>query len=170
MSFANPPETPAPIGAHHQAGTFDCGNDTLNIWLRKFALANHLGGFAHTFVTCDENHAVLGYYTLAAGQVLREETGERPARGAVRHPIPVMLLARLAVDRAMQGKQLGRGLLYDAIRRVLSVSESLGVRTLLVHAKHGFAAAFYVQNAGFAPLPGDPLTLYLLLKDTRKTL
>ena len=113
---------------------------------------------------------MFGYYTLTASQVLHENASERLARGAARHPIPVVLLARLAVDKTAQGRRLGQSLLLDAIRRVLDVAESLGVRALLVHAKHERAKDFYRRLAGFEPLPGDPLALCLLLKDARKSL
>jgi GNAT superfamily N-acetyltransferase len=149
---------------------FDCGEEALNGYLRKFALANHQAGYARTFVACDEHQVVLGYYTLTASQVLHENASERLAKGAARHPIPVALLARVAVHRSAQGRRLGQSLLLDAIRRVRNAAESLGIRALLVHAKHPPAADFYRQQAGFVPLPGDPLALCLLLKDARKTL
>ena len=164
------PNPPAPIASQHRVSAFDCGEEALNAYLRKFALANHHAGYARTFVVCNEVHTVLGYYTLTASQVLHEYASERLAKGAARHPIPVALLARLAVDQTAQGRRLGQSLLLDAIRRVLEVAESVGIRALLVHAKHERAGDFYRRLAGFEPLPGDPLALYLLLKDARKTL
>lgn len=170
MSSADQPSAAEPIGPHHQSADFDCGEEALNGYLRKFALANHQAGYARTFVSCDAAGRVLGYYTLTAGQILHERASERLSKGAARHPIPVALLARLAVDRSAQGRRLGQSLLLDAIRRVLDASASMGIRALLVHAKHERAADFYGRHAGFAPLPGDPLALYLLLKEARKTL
>ena len=164
------PNPPVPIASQHRVSAFDCGEEALNAYLRKFALVNHQAGYGRTFVVCDEADTVFGYYTLTASQVLHENASERLARGAARHPIPVVLLARLAVDQTAQGRRLGQSLLLDAIRRVLNVSESLGVRALLVHAKHERASDFYRRLAGFEPLPGDPLALCLLLKDARKTL
>lgn len=164
------PSHPVPIASQHRVSAFDCGEEALNAYLRRFALANHQAGYARTFVVCGDADTVLGYYTLTASQVLHEDASERLARGAARHPIPVVLLARLAVDNTAQGQRLGRSLLLDAIRRVLDVAESLGIRALLVHAKHERARDFYRRLAGFEPLPGDPLALYLLLKDARKTL
>jgi len=169
MSFTEPPNAPEPIAAHHQVAAFDCGEEALNAFLRKSALANHQAGYARTFVSCDANHAVVGYHTLAAGQVLHEYASERVAKGAARHPIPAALLARLAVAKSAQGRRLGQSLLLDAIRRVLHAAAELGLRALLVHAKDDRAADFYRKCAGFEPLPGDPLALYLLLKDARKT-
>ncbi len=164
------PSTPIPIASQHRVAAFDCGEEALNAYLRRYALANHQAGYARTFVVCGEADTVCGYYTLTASQVLHEDASARLARGAARHPIPVVLLARLAVDKTAQGRRLGQSLLLDAIRRVLEVSESLGVRALLVHAKHERASDFYRRMAGFEPLPGDPLALCLLLKDVRKTL
>ncbi len=164
------PNPPVPIAAQHRVSAFDCGEEALNAYLRKFAFVNHQAGYARTFVVCDEADTVSGYYTLTASQVLHENASKRLARGAARHPIPVVLLARLAVDKTAQGRRLGQSLLLDAIRRVLDVAESLGVRALLVHAKHERASDFYRRLAGFEPLPGDPLALCLLLKDARKTL
>lgn len=170
MSFVEPPKAPEPSTGHHHGVSFDCGEEALNAYLRKFALANHQAGYARTFVSCGSNPTVLGYYTLTASQVLHESASDRLAKGAARHPIPVALLARLAVDKSSQGQRLGQSLLLDAIRRVLNAAEALGIRALLVHAKHERAANFYHKHAGFEPLPGDPLALYLLLKDARKSL
>jgi GNAT superfamily N-acetyltransferase len=170
MSSAKNPRIPEPIGPHFQLAAFDCGEEALNLYLRKFAFANHQAGYARTFVSCDDQNTVLGYYTLAAGQVLHENASERLAKGAARHSIPVALLARLAVDKTAQGRRLGQSLLLDAIRRVLTVSESVGIRALLVHAKNDRVSDFYRKHAGFEPLPGDPLALYLLVKDARKSL
>ncbi len=170
MSFAEPPSVPQPIAGHHQTATFDCGDESLNVYLRKFALTNHQAGYARTFVSRGSGQAVLGYYTLTAGQVLHENASERLAKGAARHPIPVALLARLAVDKTAQGRRLGQSLLLDAVCRVLNAADALGIRALLVHAKHDRAADFYRKHAGFEPLSGNPLALYLLLKDARKTL
>lgn len=170
MSSVEPPDAPESIGSHHRVAAFDCGEEPLNAYLRKFALANHQAGDARTFVAGDRVHTVLGYYTLTASQVAHENASERLVKGAARHPVPVALLARLAVDRTAQGRRLGQSLLLDAIRRVLEVAEAVGIRALLVHAKHERAVEFYRKHAGFEPLPGDPLALFLLLKDARKTL
>lgn len=170
MSFAELPNAPEPISAQHQVAAFDCGEEALNAYLRRFALANHQAGFARTFVASDPQYLVIGYYTLTASQVLSEKASERLAKGSARHPIPVALLARLAVDRTTQGRRLGQGLLLDAIRRVVSVSDSLGIRALLVHAKHDRAAEFYRKHAGFEALLGEPLVMYLLIKDAKKSL
>jgi GNAT superfamily N-acetyltransferase len=170
MPFTEPPSVPEPIAAHHRTAAFDCGEEALNAYLRQFAYANHQAGYARTLVSCGPSGSVLAYYTLAASQVLLEDAGDRLAKGAARHPIPVTLLARLAVHQAAQGNRLGQSLLLDAVSRVLNAAESVGVRALLVHAKRDRAAEFYRKHANFEPLPGHPLTLYLLLKDARRTL
>jgi GNAT superfamily N-acetyltransferase len=122
-----------------------------NSYLRKFAFANLQVGYARTFVSCDDQNIVLGYYTLTAAQVLHENASERLAKGAARYSIPVALLARLAVDKTAQGRRLSQSLLLDAIRRLLSVSESVGIRALLVHAKNDRASEFYRTHAGVEP-------------------
>ena len=167
MSLTAPLHRPEPIGARHQVSAFDCDGPALNEFLIRHALTNHQSGSAKTFVATTDNHAVVGYYSLAASHVLYADAPHRLQKGEARHPIPVVLLARLAVDRAWQAKGLGPGLLKDAILRVLSAAEGVGIRALLVHAKDEKAKAFY-QHFNFEPLPGYPLHLVLLLKDARK--
>jgi GNAT superfamily N-acetyltransferase len=158
---------PEPIGACHRAATFDCGEAALNEFIARHALTNHQSGSAKTFVATGADHVVVGYYSLAASQVLFADAPSRLQKGVARHPIPVVLLARLAVDLAWQDKGLGPGLLKDAILRVLSAAEGIGVRALLVHAKDDKAKVFYLHY-DFEPLPGYPMHLVLLLKDARR--
>ena len=167
MSLTAPLHRPEPIGAHHQVAAFDCGSPALNEFLTRHALTNHQSGSAKTFVATSDGHVVVGYYSLGVSQVLYADAPPRLLKGVARHPIPVVLLARLAVDHSWQGKGLGPGLLKDAILRVLSAAEGIGVRALLVHAKDDKAKAFYLHYS-FEPLPGYPLHLVLLLKDARK--
>lgn len=167
MSSTAPLHRPEPIGAHHQVAAFDCGAPALNEFLIRHALPTHQSGSAKTFVATSDSHVVAGYYSLAASQVLYADAPSRLQKGVARHPIPVVLLARLAVDRGWQGKGLGPGLLKDAILRVLHAAQGIGVRALLVHAKDDKAKTFY-RHYDFEPLPGYPLHLVLLLKDARK--
>ena len=109
---------------------------------------------------------MVGYHTLVVGNVSFADAPERLAKGIPRHPIPILLLARLAVDRRWQGKGLGGALVADAIRRTLQVADIAGVRALLVHAKDRDAKNFYA-HLGFESFPGEPLVLYRLLKDIR---
>lgn len=161
---------PALITAEHQVESFDCGTESLNQYLRRFALTNTAAGTARTYVTASGDEPVVaGYYSLAAGSVEKGAVPDRVAKGVPNHPIPVILLARLAVDRRFQGKGLGKGLLRDALVRALAAAEVIGVRAILVHAKDPKAGRFYTQF-GFTPSPTDPLHLMLLIKDLRRTL
>src|SRR4051794_27143980 len=118
MALETPPplSSPVPLEASHDLSAFDCGAAALNEYLKKYALVNHQNQSARTYVATRGN-AVVGYYTLAAGSVSREETAKRVAKGLARHPVPIILLARLAVDRSEQGKGMGAGLLKDALLR-----------------------------------------------------
>lgn len=153
--------SPQLFSDNHDFSDFDCGEPLLNDWLKRRALANQSSGASRTFVVVGNHQRVMGYYALAAGAV-----AHRDSTGAVRRnmpdPIPVMVLARLAVARNAQGKQLGGALLKDAVLRALSVSENAGVRALLVHALHEKAKAFY-RHYGFEESPADPMTLMLRL-------
>lgn len=167
MSSLVPLNRPEPLGAHHQVAAFDCGAPALNEFLSRHALGNHQSGTAKTYVATTDSHIVVGYYSLAASQILYADAPTRLQKGAPRHPVPAVLLARLAVDLAWQGKGLGAGLLKDSIIRVLTAAEGIGVRALLVHAKDDTAKAFY-EGYDFAPLPSYPMHLVLLLKDARR--
>ena len=166
MSFTRP----ALITAQPQVEAFDCANEPLNQYLKRFALTNSASGVARTYVTTPTGDPVVaGYYSLAAGSVEKARVPERVAKGLPLHPIPVVLLARLAVDQRFQGRGLGKSLLRDALQRTLAAAEVIGIRAVLVHAKDENAAAFYARF-GFAPSPTDPLHLMLLMKDLRRTL
>jgi predicted N-acetyltransferase YhbS len=164
----DPLSSPGPLEAGHDVSEFDSGSAPLNEYLKKYALVNQQNQSARTFVAC-RGEAVVGYYTLAAGSVSREETPTRVAKGLARHPVPVILLARLAVDRGEQGKGLGAGLLKDALLRAARAAELIGCRAVLVHAKDQAARAFY-ERFGFEPSPVDELHLYLLMKDLKANL
>lgn len=150
----------------HVLDAFDCGQADLNAWLIRYALQNQTAGAAQTYVGI-ANDAVVGYYSLAVGQVEYAEADERLRKGLARHPVPIMLLARLAVDRQWQGKGVGGGLLRDAVLRTLQASHIAGIRALVVHAKDDAARRFY-ERFDFAPSPTDPLHLFVLLKDLRR--
>jgi predicted N-acetyltransferase YhbS len=169
MSEKAPPlSSPVPLAAAHDLAAFDCGASALNEYLKKYALQNHQNQSARSYVAC-RGRRVVGYYTLAAGSVRREETPSRVAKGLAKHPVPVVLLARLAVDRGEQGKALGAGLLKDALLRAAQAADLIGCRAVLVHAKDEKAKAFY-QRFGFEPSPIDELHLYLLVKDIKESL
>jgi GNAT superfamily N-acetyltransferase len=158
-----PLNKPVPLDATHDVSAFDCGAAPLNDYLQRFALPNQQNRSARTYVAT-RGRRVVGYYTLAAASASREETPARVAKGLARHPVPLILLARLAVDRGEQGKGLGAGLLKDALLRVVQAADIVGCRAVLVHAKDEAAKAFY-QRFNFEPSPIDELHLYLLTKD-----
>jgi len=154
------------LGREHVLGAFDCGQPDLSAWLIKYALQNQSASSAQTYVGL-VNDTVVGYYSLAVGQVEYADAPERLRKGLARHPVPIMLLARLAVHKEWQGKGVGRALLRDAILRTVQASEIAGIRALVVHAKDDAAKRYYEQF-DFVSSPTDPLHLFVLLKDLRK--
>ena len=152
----------------HDVSTFDCGKSSLNVWLRRFALTNQQSDSARTYVL-HRAGKVVAYYSLSAGAVRKEESPDRVAKGLAKHPIGVILLARLAVDRGERGRGLGKAMLVDALSRALMAGDAIGARAILVHAIDEEAAAFY-RKFGFEPSPLDPKQLMLLMKDLRASL
>lgn len=150
---------PEPLAAPHLLTEFECGEASLDEWLKRRALANQQTGASRTFVVADHDGRVYGYYAMAAGAV-----SHQAATGGVRRnmpdPVPVMVLARLAVDRRAQGIKLGAALLQDAVNRAVAVSQNAGVRALLVHALDDRAKQFY-EHYGFLESPQHPMTLML---------
>lgn len=168
------PDTKPPLSAvellasKHDVTAFDCGQHaSLNDWLKRFARMNQASGDTRTYVVHREL-AVVGYYSLAPGSISRKEATLRAGRSAP-EPIPIILLARLAVDRREQGQGLGRALLKDALQRAYAGAEIIGGRAILVHAIDAEAAAFY-RKYGFESCPGLELHLMLLMKDLRASL
>jgi GNAT superfamily N-acetyltransferase len=158
-----------PITSAHDLSRFDCGaHDSLNLWLRKYALQNQASDSARTYVVHRAN-IVSGYYSISAGSIARESATPRSAQGLARHPVPIALLARLAVDRHDQGRGLGAALLKDALLRIERAADILGIRALLVHAIDRQAGAFY-ERFDFESCPDDELHLMLLMKDLRRAL
>jgi GNAT superfamily N-acetyltransferase len=150
----------------HPIDDFDCGQEALNRWLPKYALQNQGAGAAQTYVGL-AGEAVIGYYSLAVGQIEYSDAPERLQKGLARHPIPIMLLARLAVDKDWQKRGVGRALLRDAVLRTVQAAEIAGIRALAVHAKDEQARRYYEQF-DFEASPADPLHMLVLLKDMRK--
>lgn len=160
---------PEPLARHHELEDFACGEPALDEWLKKHARAGNASESARVLVvTTDDNAAtVVGYYALAAAQVEPAEAAERAKKGQPsRRPVPAVLLARLAVDERHQGAGLGRSLLQDVLLRCVVAADAIGIRVLLVHAKHGRAKAWY-EPYGFEESPTDPLHLMMLMKDVR---
>lgn len=152
----------------HEVDGFDCGKEALNRFLRQHAWANQQANATQTYVLA-EGKKVLGYYSLAAGSVTHEGVSRRIAAGLARHPISVVLLARLAVDKTLLKQGIGAALLKDALVRVSNAADIVGARALLVHAKDEEAKSFY-EHFNFEPSPSDPLHLFLLMKDIRASI
>jgi len=161
-------KSPILLDRHHQVEDFDCGSEPLNNYLKNFALINNQNGSAKTYIAL-KGADVVGYYTLTLGSIAKAETPRRVGKGLAKHPVPLVIIARLAVDKNEQRKGIGKALLRDALLRIIPASESIGGRAVLVHAKDAQAKSFYEQF-GFAPSPIEPLYLYLLIKDIKKTL
>lgn len=159
---------PVPLAADHLLDDFNCGKASLDDWLVRHARQAQASGSSKTFVVAD-GRRVAGYFSLAVGQVDRVEAPERIRKGMGQYPIPVVLLARLAVDRAHQGQGIGVGMLQDAIRRTLLIAEQAGIRALLTHPIDTNADAFY-RRFGFVSSPVREGQLLLLLKDARRVL
>ncbi|MEX2375077.1 MAG: GNAT family N-acetyltransferase [Dehalococcoidia bacterium] len=160
--------TVEPLTSEHDATAFDSGKPELDTWIKRFALASQQAGSARVYVLLDGGR-VVGFYALAAASVELAEAPPRFSKGVARPPIPVILLARLAVDRSQQGMGLGAALLKDALLRAVSASGEIGARAVLVHAKDEEARQFY-EHFDFEPSPTDPLHLLLLMKDIRALL
>jgi GNAT superfamily N-acetyltransferase len=154
------------LTSNHQVKTFKSTNNSLNVFLRRHAFKNQEADSSQTYVV-HRNSCVAGYYTLTAGSVDQISCSPSVASGMpADYPIPVIVLARLAVDRTEQRRGLGRALLKDAFGRIASAAEIVGVRAVLVHAIDETARSFY-QKFGFEEFPAGNLQLMLLLKDIR---
>jgi GNAT superfamily N-acetyltransferase len=160
-------DAPTLLGKHHEVSGFDCGKSPLNDFLIKYALANQAGGGARTYVATRGNR-VIGYYSLAPASVLAEDAPARVTKGQGHYPVPVILMARFAIDKTEQGKGIGKQLLRDALRRALAGSDAIGGRAFLVHAKDDEARNFYLKFR-MEESPTNPLHLFLLFKDIRQS-
>lgn len=147
---------------------FDCGHFALNLFLQRYALQGQKAGSARTYVSIAQGR-VAGFYSLVVGSVAHANAPGRISRGLARHPVPVMILARLAVDVEYQRKGLGRALFKDALLRTLQAADIAGIRAILVHAKDDEARAWYA-SWDFEPSVTDPYHLFLLLKDLKSAL
>ena len=156
---------PQPLVGTHRIDEFECGESTLDEWLKRRALANQLSGASRTFVVVDEESRVYGYYAMAAGAV-SHQMATSGVRRNMPDPVPVMVLARLAVDHRAQNIKLGSALLQDAVKRAVAVSHNAGVRALLVHALNDRPRQFY-EHYGFQESPQHPLTLMLRLSSVQ---
>lgn len=142
---------------------FDCGQPELNHYLRRYAWSNQKANSAQTYIA-GANSIIAGYYSLSVAGVDHAETPSRVTKGLARHPVPVMLLARLAVDLNFQGHGLGAALLKNALLRTVQAADIAGIRAVIVHAKNQTVQQWYLRF-GFEPGPINPFHLFLLLKD-----
>lgn len=155
---------PEPLAPHHDLTAFESGVDSLDQWLKRRALRNQENGASRTFVACD-NQRVVAYYSLSSGSVAVEAAPGRFRRN-MPDPIPVVLLGRLAVDRSLHGKGVGRALIRDAGLRVSEAAGTIGIRGIIVHALSAEAKDFY-GRVGFVPSPLAPMTMMITLADLR---
>ncbi len=147
---------------------FDCGNESQSDWLKRYALINQQNDSARTYVAHRAGR-VIGYYSLAAGGVSKQETPARIAKGLASHPVGIILLARLAVDKSEKRTGLGTALLKDALTRAANAADTIGARAVLVHAIDEEAKSFY-RHFGFEKSPVNSMHLMLLMKDIRAAL
>lgn len=159
-----PLRSPEALTERHDVSQFDCGSEALNRFLQRHALNNQRNQSARTYVALRGDTRVVGFYTMAAASAEFDFVPARIAKGLARHPIPLTLLARLAVDATEQGAGLGTGLLKDALKRFLQAQAIIAARAIVVQAKDDSACAFY-QHFGFVASPIDPYHLFLLTKD-----
>jgi GNAT superfamily N-acetyltransferase len=166
---AHTPElsAPEPLGPDHDLEDFCSDTVALDDWLKRHARHNEAEGGSRTFVLCGGNK-VVGYYSLAAGSLISGSATGRVRRN-MPNPIPIVLLGRLAIDRAWQGRGLGGDLLRDAMLRAMAAGKILGVRAILVHAISPEAKAFYEKH-GLKPSPVDPMTLMITMAEAERML
>lgn len=154
------------LSPEHDIKPFDCGKEELNRFLKRYALANQRAESSQTYIACDGKRAA-AYYSLTVGSVLHANAPERIKKGLPKYPIPIMILARLAVDHHYQGHGLGKALLKNALQRTAQAADIAGIRALLVHAKDEEARAFY-EYFNFEPSPTHPLWLFLIMKEIKR--
>lgn len=159
---------PVLLQRSHAVDNFDCGVEALNLYLKKFALVNNQNNSSRTYVALRDGR-VIGYYTLAPGSVVKQDVPERVGKGLGNYPVPVILLARLAVDGTEHGVGVGKGLLRHALLQVIFAADKIGGRAVVVHAKNENAKSFY-EYFNFQPFPANPFYLCLLIKDIENVL
>ena len=162
---SQPPSAPEKLRPHHNRDGFECGEPSLDDWLRRRALQNEESGASRTYVVCS-GQQVVGYYALAVGAVAHAHASGRVRRN-MPDPVPVMVIGRLAAHKGYQGKKIGPGLLRDAILRTLQAADIAGIRAILVHAISERARQFY-EECGFTASPMDPMTLMITVSEAVK--
>jgi GNAT superfamily N-acetyltransferase len=168
MSNNSKPLSPQLLTKEHDRKSFDCGVEALNEYLRKYALQNQKKHISRTYVSTVGNK-IVGYYSLAYGHVTPQETPHNISAGLPRYPIPVLLLARLAVDKTFHGKGLGASLLRDVLVKAPAAAEIAALRAVVVDAKDETAKAFY-ERFGFSSSPANPYHLFMMIDDIRASI
>ncbi len=159
-----------PLGRSHVRDRFDCGQPSLDDFLRALVTQYEKRNLGRTYVAVrGSDPRVLGYYTIASSALAFEALPSKIAKKLPRHPVPAVLIARLAVDRSAQGQRLGEKLLLDAFARCLELSERLGIHVVVVEAIDEQAKAFY-EKYQFIALLDRPLHLYLPISTVRDVL
>ncbi len=160
---------PEPILAAHDLSAFDCGDEAMNEWLRKFALRNEANGSTRTFVLCEEgSNKVVGFYGVTVGTMMRSQLKTSKHRRGMPNDVPVVLLGRLAVDRSKQGQGLAKALVREAIKTAILASRHAGIAVIMVQAQDEAVAGFY-EGLGFTRSRDNPLMFFLRLKDAEAT-
>jgi ribosomal protein S18 acetylase RimI-like enzyme len=145
---------------------FDCGISELNDYFQRYAKQNHNKGIAKTWVLVNDNNQEIpvGYYSITMSELQRESLSDNLKKGFPRYPLPVIKIAKLAIDKQFQGQKLGELLLIDIFKRCIKVSQNIGVVGFLVDATNERAKKFYIKH-GFSPLVTTPLSLFLPMKN-----
>lgn len=158
-------KAPVLISTHHKVEHFNCGEPSLDEWLKKRAIKNHSTGASRCFVICNDHNEVIGYYCLSAGAISRD-SASKPMQRNMPNPLPVLVLGRLAIDQKYHNKGLGSALLRDALLRAVNVAEEAGVFAILLHALTTQAKQFYLSR-GFVESPIQSMTLFMTLETVR---
>jgi GNAT superfamily N-acetyltransferase len=156
------------LTAAHDVGAFNCGSHTLDLWLRKYALANQSTVNSPQTYVVHRRGIVVGYYSLVYGEVSLEQCPPR-IRDAMpsRYPVPVIKMARLAVDKTEQGHGLGKALMKGMFLRSIAAAEIAGLRAIVVDALDQEAKRFYCERFAFDESPIGALQLFLRIDDVR---
>jgi len=158
---------PEKLTSSHDVSQFECGESSLDSWLKRRALQNEEVGASRTYVL-RAGQEIAGYYALATGAIAHVgATGK--VRRNMPDPVPVIILGRLAIASKFQGRGIGTALLRDAVLRVVQAAEIAGIRAILVHAISDQAKRFY-EKYGFIPSPADPMTLMITVAEAAKIL
>ncbi len=160
-------KTPAPLTAQHAVSSFDCGEPSLNEWIKKRAHKNEELGGSRTYVIC-ERDVVIGYYALATGSIDHHKAPSSLKRN-MPDPVPVMILGRLAIDQNHQSKGLGSSLLRDALLRTLQASQIAGIKAIMVEAISDGAKSFY-KKYGFRDSSIEDRLLFITITEAQKCL